>query len=223
MAASVCMTVLLFLEAENRRKSPCTSTRLGGVVTAGMAIYDTSLSNDLSRYRNAVPPGGVHGSAAAVLRNQGRATPLPTLHGLDEPSGGFSGQASDIERHAEDYQTPGARTLRQAYRPELRGHRAHAGPRLLHDCRAGSGIWHYRQGPIEPGSRRFSAPSTPKARPINKAERPQPGPATCVAGPAGSSSTLVESASRAQKSSRPSASPTTVGVEPLRRCAAGIR
>ncbi len=67
MAASVCMQ-LLFLEAENPKKEISMYINSpGGVVTAGMAIYDT-MQFIRPRDRHAVHrPGGVDGLAAALL------------------------------------------------------------------------------------------------------------------------------------------------------------
>ena len=67
MAASICMQ-LLFLEAENPKKEISMYINSpGGVVTAGMAIYDT-MQFIRPHDRHAVHrPGRVHGLAAALL------------------------------------------------------------------------------------------------------------------------------------------------------------
>ena len=103
MSTLVCAQ-LLFLEAENPKKpihlyinSP------GGVVTSGMAIYDTM--------QFIKPPVstlciGQAASMGSLLLCAGHsdmrfATPNARIM-VHQPSGGFSGQASDIERHAQD-------------------------------------------------------------------------------------------------------------------------
>lgn len=103
MATLVCAQ-LLFLEAENPKKeinlyinSP------GGVVTSGMAIYDT-----MQFIRPAVSTlcTGQAASMGSLLLCAGEkgmrfATPNARIM-VHQPSGGFQGQASDIERHAQD-------------------------------------------------------------------------------------------------------------------------
>ncbi len=103
MATLVCAQ-LLFLEAENPKKeinlyinSP------GGVVTSGLAIYDTM--------QFIKPPvstlcTGQAASMGSLLLTAGAkdmrfATPNARIM-VHQPSGGFQGQASDIERHAQD-------------------------------------------------------------------------------------------------------------------------
>ena len=103
MASLVCAQ-LLFLEAENPKKeinlyinSP------GGVVTSGLAIYDTM--------QFIKPPvstlcTGQAASMGSLLLCAGHkemrfATPNARIM-VHQPSGGFQGQASDIERHAQD-------------------------------------------------------------------------------------------------------------------------
>jgi ATP-dependent Clp protease protease subunit len=95
---------LLFLEAENPKKeisfyinSP------GGSVSAGLAMYDTM------RYiRPAVSTMciGMAASMGSLLLTAGAKDlrfSLPNSRVMvHQPSGGFQGQASDIERHAQD-------------------------------------------------------------------------------------------------------------------------
>ena len=102
--ASLVSAQLLFLEAENPKKeihlyinSP------GGVVTSGMAIYDT-----MQFIKPAVSTlcTGQAASMGSLLLCAGHAdlrfaTPNARIM-VHQPSGGFSGQASDIERHAQD-------------------------------------------------------------------------------------------------------------------------
>ncbi|EJN06502.1 ATP-dependent Clp protease proteolytic subunit [Phyllobacterium sp. YR531] len=103
MATLICAQ-LLFLESENPKKeinlyinSP------GGVVTSGMAIYDT-----MQFIRPAVSTlcFGQAASMGSLLLTAGEKDMRFVLPNarimLHQPSGGFQGQASDIERHAQD-------------------------------------------------------------------------------------------------------------------------
>jgi ATP-dependent Clp protease protease subunit len=102
--ATLITAQLLFLEAENPKKeiwmyinSP------GGVVTSGMAIYDTM---QFIRPPVSTLCIGLAASMASLLLcagEKGMRFALPNARVLvHQPSGGFQGQASDIERHAED-------------------------------------------------------------------------------------------------------------------------
>jgi ATP-dependent Clp protease protease subunit len=95
---------LLFLEAENPKKeiyfyinSP------GGSVSAGLAMYDT-----MQFVRPAVSTmvTGMAASMGSLLLTAGHKDlrfSLPNSRIMvHQPSGGFQGQASDIERHAQD-------------------------------------------------------------------------------------------------------------------------
>jgi ATP-dependent Clp protease protease subunit len=103
MASLVCAQ-LLFLEAENPKKEIAMYINSpGGVVTSGMAVYDTM---------QFVKPGvstlctGQAASMGSLLLCAGEKDmrfALPNARIMvHQPSGGFQGQASDIERHAED-------------------------------------------------------------------------------------------------------------------------
>jgi ATP-dependent Clp protease protease subunit len=103
MATSICMQ-LLFLEAQNPKKEIAMYINSpGGVVTSGMAIYDTM---QFIRCPIATLCIGQAASMGSLLLTAGRAGmrfALPNARIMvHQPSGGFSGQASDIERHAED-------------------------------------------------------------------------------------------------------------------------
>lgn len=103
MATSICMQ-LLFLEAQNPKKEIAMYINSpGGVVTSGMAIYDTM---QFIRCPIATLCIGQAASMGSLLLTAGRAGmrfALPNSRIMvHQPSGGFSGQASDIERHAED-------------------------------------------------------------------------------------------------------------------------
>ena len=95
---------LIFLEAENPKKEISMYINSpGGVVTSGMAIYDTmqyirppisTLCIDQATSMGSLLPHGGTTEMRFALPNA-----RIMLH---QPSGGFQGQASDIERHAED-------------------------------------------------------------------------------------------------------------------------
>jgi ATP-dependent Clp protease protease subunit len=103
MSALICAQ-LLFLEAENPKKEISLYINSpGGSVSAGLAIYDTM---QYIRSPVATLAVGMAASMGALLLMGGaaghRACTPNTRIILHQPSGGFSGQASDIERHAED-------------------------------------------------------------------------------------------------------------------------
>lgn len=103
MASLICAQ-LLHLEAENPKKEISMYINSpGGVVTSGMSIYDTM------QYIRSPVSTVVMGQAASMgslLLTAGEAglrIALPNARVMvHQPSGGFRGQASDIERHAED-------------------------------------------------------------------------------------------------------------------------
>ena len=102
--ANLVIAQMLFLEAEDPDRDILLYINSpGGVVTAGMAIYDTMqfIKPDVATYCI-----GQAASVAAVLLAagaKGKRYSLPNSRILNhQPSGGFQGQASDIERHAED-------------------------------------------------------------------------------------------------------------------------
>ena len=103
MATLVCAQ-LLFLEADNPKKEIAMYINSpGGVVTSGMAIYDT-----MQFVKPAVSTlcMGQAASMGSLLLCAGHkdmrfATPNSRVM-VHQPSGGFQGQASDIERHAQD-------------------------------------------------------------------------------------------------------------------------
>jgi len=103
MSTLVCAQ-LLFLEAENPKKEIAMYINSpGGVVTSGMAVYDT-----MQFIKPAVSTlcTGQAASMGSLLlcageRNMRFALPNSRIM-VHQPSGGFQGQASDIERHAED-------------------------------------------------------------------------------------------------------------------------
>ena len=95
---------LLFLEAENPKKpismyinSP------GGVVTAGLAIYDTMQFIKSPVATLCMGTARSMGSFLLMAGEPGRRAALPnaSIH-VHQPLGGFQGQASDILIHAEE-------------------------------------------------------------------------------------------------------------------------
>ena len=104
--ASLITAQLLFLEAENPKKEISMYINSPGgvvIVTSGMAIYDAM---QFIRPAVATLCIGQAASMASLLLaagEKGMRYALPNARILlHQPSGGFEGQASDIERHAED-------------------------------------------------------------------------------------------------------------------------
>ncbi|MGQ3214081.1 ATP-dependent Clp endopeptidase proteolytic subunit ClpP [Shinella sp.] len=103
IATLVCAQ-LLFLEAENPKKEIALYINSpGGVVTSGMAIYDTMQFIKPAVSTLCIGQAASMGSLllAAGHKDMRFATPNARIM-VHQPSGGFSGQASDIERHARD-------------------------------------------------------------------------------------------------------------------------
>ncbi|WP_099866224.1 ATP-dependent Clp protease proteolytic subunit [Pararhizobium haloflavum] len=103
MATLVCAQ-LLFLEAENPKKEIALYINSpGGVVTAGMAIYDTMQFIKPAVSTLCIGQAASMGSLllCAGHKDMRFATPNARIM-VHQPSGGFQGQASDIERHAQD-------------------------------------------------------------------------------------------------------------------------
>ena len=103
IATLVCAQ-LLFLEAENPKKEIALYINSpGGVVTSGMAIYDTMQFIKPAVSTLCIGQAASMGSLllAAGHKDMRFATPNARIM-VHQPSGGFQGQASDIERHARD-------------------------------------------------------------------------------------------------------------------------
>jgi ATP-dependent Clp protease protease subunit len=102
--SSLVVAQLLFLEADNPNKEISMYINSpGGVVTSGLAIYDTM---QYIRPKVSTLCVGQAASMGSLLLTAGEpgmrfATPNARVM-VHQPSGGFRGQASDIERHAED-------------------------------------------------------------------------------------------------------------------------
>ena len=103
MARSI-VAQLLVLEAENPKKEISMYINSpGGVVTAGMAIYDTMQYISCPVSTICIGMAASMGSLLLTAGEPGQrfATPNARIM-VHQPSGGFRGQASDIERHAKD-------------------------------------------------------------------------------------------------------------------------
>ena len=103
MAATICAQ-LLFLESESQEKEIAMYINSpGGVVTAGMAIYDTMQYIKCPVSTVCMGQACSMGSLLLAAGDAGSRVALPNARVMvHQPSGGFRGQASDIERHAKD-------------------------------------------------------------------------------------------------------------------------
>ena len=102
--ATLISAQLLYLEAENAKKEISMYINSpGGVVTAGLAIYDTMQFIKPAVSTLCMGLAASMGSLLLTAGEKGMRFALPNARILlHQPSGGFQGQASDIERHAED-------------------------------------------------------------------------------------------------------------------------
>ena len=102
--ASLITAQLLFLEAENPKKEISMYINSpGGVVTAGMAIYDTMQYIRPAVSTLCIGQAASMGSLLLSAGEKGMRFALPNARVMvHQPSGGFQGQASDIERHAQE-------------------------------------------------------------------------------------------------------------------------
>ena len=102
--ASLMTAQLLFLEAENPKKevhmyinSP------GGLVTAGMAIYDTMQYIRPAIHTYCIGQAASMGSLLLAAGVKGHRYALPNARVMvHQPSASFYGQAADIARHAQE-------------------------------------------------------------------------------------------------------------------------
>ncbi len=102
--ANVVVAQLLFLESENPDKdihlyinSP------GGSVSAGLAIYDTMqfIKSDISTL--CIGQAASMGALLLTAGTKGKRFALPNVRCMiHQPLGGFSGQASDVDIHAQE-------------------------------------------------------------------------------------------------------------------------
>ncbi len=102
--ANVIVAQLLFLEADNPEKDISLYINSpGGIVTAGMAIYDTMqfIKPDISTI--CVGQAASMGSLLLAAGAHGKRFALPNSRVMiHQPLGGFQGQATDIEIHARE-------------------------------------------------------------------------------------------------------------------------
>lgn len=102
--ASLVVAQLLFLEAENPDKDISMYINSpGGVVTAGLAIYDTMQYIRPAVSTLCVGQAASMGSLLLTAGEKGKRFVLPNARVMiHQPSGGFQGQATDIEIHAKE-------------------------------------------------------------------------------------------------------------------------
>jgi ATP-dependent Clp protease protease subunit len=102
--ASLVTAQLLFLEAENPKKDVAMYINSpGGVVTSGMAIYDTMQYVRPQVSTLCIGQAASMGSLLLTAGAKGMRFCLPNARVMThQPSGGYQGQASDIEIHARD-------------------------------------------------------------------------------------------------------------------------
>ena len=102
--ASLVIQRLLFLQYEDKsRDIHMYINSPGGSVTAGMAIYDTMQFIRCPVVTLCIGQAASMGSLLLCAGRKDMRFALPNARIMvHQPSGGFSGQASDIERHAED-------------------------------------------------------------------------------------------------------------------------
>src|SRR6476469_9084091 len=102
--ASLITAQLLFLESENPKKDISMYINSpGGVVTSGLAIYDTMQYIRSPITTVCMGMAASMGSFLLMAGAKGSRIALPNARIMvHQPSGGFQGQASDIERHAQD-------------------------------------------------------------------------------------------------------------------------
>lgn len=102
--ANLVVAQLLFLEAENPEKDISLYINSpGGIVTAGMAIYDTMqfIKPDVSTI--CVGQAASMGALLLAAGAKGKRYSLPHSRVMiHQPLGGFQGQASDIDIHARE-------------------------------------------------------------------------------------------------------------------------
>lgn len=102
--ASLIVAQLLYAEAENPKKEIAMYINSpGGVVTSGMAVYDTMQFIRPPVATLCVGQAASMGSLLLCAGEPGMRYALPHSRIMvHQPSGGFQGQASDIERHAKE-------------------------------------------------------------------------------------------------------------------------
>jgi ATP-dependent Clp protease protease subunit len=109
--SSVVCAQLLFLEADNPTKDISMYINSpGGIVTSGLAMYDTMeyIRPDISTV--CIGQAASMGSLLLTAGAKGKRYSLPhSKVMIHQPSGGFQGQATDIEIHAKEILSTRAR------------------------------------------------------------------------------------------------------------------
>jgi ATP-dependent Clp protease protease subunit len=102
--SSLIVAQLLFLEADNPKKEIAMYINSpGGVVTSGLAIYDTMQFVRPAVSTLCVGQAASMGSLLLAAGNKDMRFALPNARiMLHQPSGGFQGQATDIMLHAQE-------------------------------------------------------------------------------------------------------------------------
>lgn len=102
--ASLIIAQLLFLESENPEKEVSIYINSpGGVVTAGLAIYDTMQFMQCEVSTICIGQAASMGSLLLSAGSKGKRYALPHARIMvHQPSGGTQGQATDILIHAEE-------------------------------------------------------------------------------------------------------------------------
>ncbi|MGX1305454.1 ATP-dependent Clp protease protease subunit [Amorphus suaedae] len=102
--ASIACAQLLFLESENPNKEISLYINSpGGVVTSGLAIYDTMQFIRPKISTLCIGQSASMGSLLLAAGDKGLRFSLPNARIMvHQPSGGFRGTASDIELHAQE-------------------------------------------------------------------------------------------------------------------------
>ena len=102
--ATLVTAQLLFLESENPKKDIAMYINSpGGIVSSGLAIYDTMqyIRSPISTV--CIGQAASMGSLLLAAGQEGSRIALPNARVMvHQPSGGYRGVASDIERHAEE-------------------------------------------------------------------------------------------------------------------------
>ena len=102
--ASLITAQLLFLESENPKKDVAMYINSpGGFVSSGLAIYDTMQYIRCPISTVCIGQAASMGSLLLAAGEKGHRIALPNARiMLHQPSGGYQGVATDIERHAEE-------------------------------------------------------------------------------------------------------------------------
>jgi ATP-dependent Clp protease protease subunit len=102
--ASLICAQLLFLESENPNKDIAFYINSpGGIVTSGLAIYDTMQYIRPPVSTLCIGQAASMGSLLLTAGAKGKRYTLPNSRiMIHQPSGGFQGQATDIEIHAKE-------------------------------------------------------------------------------------------------------------------------